>query len=645
MTLAGALVTLRLLWAGPVVAAGSLGLAAVLVASPVKAAPQLETQVSTSRVEPGQPFEVELKAVVSDGEPPGSPTLAAPAGIDIQGPRLGTRREMSFVNGRFESRKGITATWTLVARGVGSYVIGPPRIEWDGKTYEGQVVQVQVVEPGTLPQRPRRARRRSMLDPFDIDPFDFFGGASPGRPGDRTDDLLGRPTVPEELVVDTASDPVAFLRATVSQKKAIVGEQVTYRVYAYGARGAFDEINPSEASRPKFLSHPIVENSYRQPRYGMDIDGTRFIAVKVREIALFPIETGKLSIGPMRMGFRGAGYPASAAHRGLVRHSEPLSVEVVEAPVDGRPPGYRSGAVGRFELSASVQPRAISQGEAVSVVVTIDGAGYPPNEVLLPDQTGVRWLPPETHEDLRMRGKRLGGVRKLSYVVPMDRAGELDLGTVSLPHFDADAGRYRIAQVALGTVTVSPSAPARAEDASPEPERASNLFALGTPRHQLRPLPDPSPHLADHRVYWISLLVGPLLITGGTAAARLGSRARRRRGRQSSSADARVRQALDAATMAIRKGESARAAVELERALYAAVEGATGVKARALLRSELPRTLAAAGLDAEFAARLAGLLDECERARFEGAVDGSDAARLLRTTKDAISELGKARTR
>jgi hypothetical protein len=621
------------------------GVLVVAHATLATAQPKVETSVSAPQVEVGEPFEIELKAVVSEGDTPERPTLTPPAGLAIQGPSVGTRREMSFVNGTFETRKGITATWTLTAERPGSYVIGPPKVTWSGKPYDGQVVRIEVLAEGSLPRATGRRRGRGGFhDPFDFDPFDLLKRRRV-PPLDDTDpgSLLAPPRSPTEFQLEHAPDPTAFLHATVAPSSAVVGEQVTLRIYAYGGRGAFDEVNTSEPSRSRFLSHVIVENSYRQPRYTVDIDDRMFQAVKVREIALLPLESGKLEIGPMRMGFRGRGYPATAAHRGLVRHTEPLFVDVTEPPVAGRPAGYRVGDVGRFQLAASVQPRAVQQGEAVSVTFTIDGTGFPPAEVHLPEQHGVEWLTPETNEQIRVRGATVGGTRTLSYVVQLRRPGRIELGEATLPYYDAERRRYEVARVSLGTVEVAPGAaraPTAVEEAPEEPPTV-RLTDLASPRTHLGPPPPARTWYADGFGFWLLLGAGPLVVLGATGLARGASRlAAHRRARGAS----RAQQARDALTAArhAASGTDPTAAADVERAVYHAIEEATGLKARGILRSQLEDRLRQAGLAPELARDTLEVLDASEAARFAGS--GAASTSQLDRGEDVVRRLLRART-
>src|SRR5690606_26631286 len=137
------------------------------------------------------------------------------------------------------------------------------------------------------------------------------------------------------------------LRATLSKRRVVVGEQVTLDIYAYGSRGLFQEQNPREARRPKFFTHSLVDTSARQPHYQVEVGGRRFTAKLLRRYALFPLESGQLEIGPMEISFYGSGYVSRQSPEGIVRQSPQLTVEVVDPPSDGRPTDYQPGNVGQ----------------------------------------------------------------------------------------------------------------------------------------------------------------------------------------------------------------------------------------------------------------------------------------------------------
>jgi len=281
----------------------ALTLAAVVVAAPAvaRADVSMQLQLGSRSAEAGEGIRVELQAM-SDDDAPGNPRLRVPPGFSVQGPNIASSQSLSFSNGHFEHKRGITATWVVVPSKPGRYVIGPATVQAGSKAVQSESATLEVVAPGSLP----RQRKKNPFDPSD--PFDPFSMMPQMRGLPNLDDLEDQllrsvPEVPPEYLVDHAPEQMAFVRATVSPADAVVGQQVTLRIYAYGGRGPYEEIGSSEPSHADFLSYVMIDGPYRQRPYSLEIDGSRWSAVKVREIALFPLHAGNLTVGSMRMGW------------------------------------------------------------------------------------------------------------------------------------------------------------------------------------------------------------------------------------------------------------------------------------------------------------------------------------------------------
>jgi hypothetical protein len=623
--------------------------AAVMVAvSPVRAQPgvQLSTQVSARRVEVGDTFRLQLTALVeSEAASPASPRLGAPSGIDVQGPTVSTQRQVSIAGGRIEQRIGITATWTLRGTRPGTFVLGPASVSIAGKRVSGEQVTVEIVPAGS--SRPRGRRGRGWpFDPFDpFGPLDPFGGfpRGPPLPGFGLDDepseedlIDNLPAYPDELRCDRVTDSTAFLRATIEPSAAVIGQQVTFRVFAYGRRGPFREANTSEASRPDFVSHRILEDSYGQRLYRVPIQNEVWHAVKIREVALFPIRAGQLPIGAMRMGFEGRGYPSRGRHQGLVRYSPALEVTVSEPPATGRPLGYRLGDVGRFKLTASVQPRELAAGEATSVVATLQGSGNFPFALQTPQQHGVEWLQPNVVDQIDFSDSRASGWRKFTYVVRLEQPGRIELGEITLPYWDPWSKAYQVARTGLGMVEVRPGSGGPQVRA---PEPSDPLDTIAAPRVGLGAAVAPPWRPADSPWFWGVLSTGPALVLGARGGVGLARAARRRWRARQSAHQTRAARALGQARQSAAAGDVAATASAAERALLISIEGAVGLKARAVLRDELPSRLEGAGLGGPLSEQIVRLLQAFDAVRFTGAAGGLSATELLGRTRELVARL------
>src|SRR6185369_14086757 len=207
---------------------------AVLVASPVARALEVKTAVSSQRVGVNEPFIVQL-VVMSDGQNGNAIAdvrLPLPPGMTAGPPSRSPQSQVSIINGQMSQRVGVTLTWTVTPTKVGSFRVGPPSATFGGERAQGNPIPVEVVAGSTGGGQQRQRRGFDFKSPFDDDP------SEQQQPEE--------PSYPEELRVDKAPDPIAFLRATIAPNPVVVGQQVTLRVFAYGGRGQFSAENPNE---------------------------------------------------------------------------------------------------------------------------------------------------------------------------------------------------------------------------------------------------------------------------------------------------------------------------------------------------------------------------------------------------------------
>ena len=180
----------------------------------------------------------------------------------------------------------------------------------------------------------------------------------------------------------------------------------------------------------------------------------------------------------------------------------------------------------------------------------------------------------------------------------------------------------------------SPKAPVAASDDGAGGPRLSELVRF---RAALGPWQGPS-HVADGRVFWWLLAAGPGLVLAFAGLVALGGRVRQKVQRREQSQATHASRALGDAKKALAASELGAVASSSERAIYKAIEWATGLRARAVLRSELERTLERANLPRDVARRSAELLDRCGQLRF-GVQEGTDAHALLREVEALVKQL------
>jgi hypothetical protein len=598
----------------------------------------LSTAVTPRKVEAGTQFTLQLRVTASAGEEIGQPNLRLPPGVTGSGPSIGRQSQISIVNGQMTQSLGITATWGLVASRPGTYRLGPASVQTSDGVKSDRAVTIEVVPPGTLPPPPLAGQP---LDPFNM----MRGLGLPGFPGfpepDQQPAQPQLPELPEEFKIARALDPLAFLRARAVPRKVVVGEQVTLSVYAYAGRGTFEPGVMTEPSRDDFLAFNLMEDQHQLSGYQFELDGQRWLTAKIAQFALFPLKAGKLRAGEMSLSFVGRNY--SKDPQGLKRSSQPIEIEVVEPPLAGRPPGYRLGDVGRYSLNAQVEPREIPAGGSISVVVKLEGSGNVPASLLVPERTGVHFLEPQLVEQVGPRRGEVQGFRTFTYVVELSQPGEQDLGEVTLPYWDPKSRAYGVARAALGVVKVTGTAKPAVID-RPGAVQGPRLKGLVTPPPKLgTSSAAPASYWPSRPGYWLLLFGAPLSALLAFALADAKKALQQRLAEKRGSLGTAQERALSELQTAARKGDAAACASAAERALVIAIERATKIKARGVLKKDLPPKLGEAGVAPDVAEHAATLLARCDELRFAG--EAPDLGTLAGEVRDVCGKLSKLQPR
>ena len=592
----------------------------------------LSTQLSATTVQVGQRFSIQVTCNYGD-ETPSDPRLPVPQGFEGQGPSISNQQSISIVNGHMERKTGLVATWILAATAVGRYRIGPASIVIGGKRLVDRAVEVEVVAATSRPQAgAQTGRGRRLGIPFD--PFDPFGGSDPfsgpmfpPMPGMRIlpspgDD--GIPTYPPELDVAKARDQLAFLDARATPKRVVIGEQIRLNVYAYNKPGMSEAVNLTEPSLDGFLSFRSDHDDMLTRAFAIRIGDERWMARKFLSYALFPTKTGTLTIGPTVMTFATQSRLLSGNADTADRKSAPIAIVVEEPPLSGRPSFYHLGDVGQFKLTASVEPRKINVGEAVSVQVDVSGTGQLPQRVDPPEQTGLDWLEPSVSQQVGEQQDKVGGARQFAFVVRMNRAGLIDLGEFRFAYFDPGSRKYEVARAKLGIVEVtavtaagpqpsgSTGAPMQAPTSPGSPDNANPL----QPRMKLTEVPVAPRHLADSANFFQLLLAGPLSVGLYFGLKAAGGKVQKRRRFAASSAKSQINAEFAAATKALGASDYGTMTSSIERTVHLAIEDRARLRSRGILRSELLGRLTAAQMDASIAASLVEILERCDEQRF-----------------------------
>jgi hypothetical protein len=414
---------------------------------------EVQASLSAPTIEVGETVTLRIDVVTDGARAQIQPITTLPPGMEVAGTRDWDQRQFSLPGG---VRRHISREFVLRVRDPGRYQVPALTVIVDGRTYASQPMLLEVL-PGS--------------------------GA-------------GRSPLADEDVI---------LRAWTDADTVFVGQQVTLHVEALFSTAARLRLRRAPEYEPPapsgFWVHDIPDPRGARPGRGDVYESQTF------RRALFPVSAGRFEIPPARLFYE--------VRRGILQAPEvftvetaPIPVTVLPVPQEGRPVGF-TGAVGRFDIVARIQPERVAAGDAAILIVEVTGAGnikaLPPPRV--PDMPGLQIFPPRERSEERIEAGLLQGTKRFEWVVIPQEAGRIELPALEYAFFDPQTHTF-------GTAGAAPLA--LAVDAADRIGQAGDTAGI----RYLRTEPSP------HRLSWVAspaflaAQVLPFLLFAGALIAR-----------------------------------------------------------------------------------------------------------------------------
>ena len=579
----------------------------------LSAAISFDASVDQTRASTQQPIRLTL-TITSDESLPHIPAPAVKLdAFDVRGPSIGTR--MEFVNGATSFSRDLT--YTLYARRIGTFTIGPARLEFQGEEYETNSIAVEIVniQPGA---RPRGK-----------------GGRGEGDDSETIEDYL-------------------FLRVASDRSEAYLGQQVTVTydlLYRTQVQNVGFETVPSFSG---FWFKDLFVASRLDPRREL-IDGVAFNATPLKHVALFPTTAGRHEVEPFaitcsvpRRGRRRGGSLFDAfslfdRSQTLLVRSDPITIDVSPLPEAGRPTDF-GGAVGSYHITASAQPTEVSVGDPVTLKLQIEGSGNIQAVTTSPlSMDGFQVYEPKRTVAEQIQGQRYGGKVTFEYILIPERGGSFEIPAVQFSYFDPEQGRYRTAR--SDPVAIRSHGKAEAQPTVAYGLTRKEIEEVGRDIRHIKPdvgeLSLGNRFLHENSAFWAIQAIAPLAYAGLLVFHRHRRRlegdrayARRRGARQ------RAEQRLLRAGELLVKGDSSSFCGQVHRAIRSFVADHENLPEAGLSKDRCAETVASWGADDETVRQLSEVLVACEFGRYApGAVDASELGRIHTRAKELLSAL------
>jgi hypothetical protein len=379
-------------------------------------------------------------------------------------------------------------------------------------------------------------------------------------------------TVPGRGEKQRSSERPVRLSFEVEPRRPVVGQAVRLRLrldFSVPVRG-YDQ--PRLGSAPGFVVETLEQPA--QPQVGTrTVDGQSMNTAVLGEWLLFPVREGPLHLEPVTLQVQ---VEEKSKRRGrdpfdffggslfnqlktLAVTTDPLTFDVKSLPA-GAPASFQ-GAVGSFTLAADVDKQQLAAGEALTLSVTIQGAG---------NVTGLE-LPAFSHSpDLERYDTRTDsqfkpgpkgqqGRRTFKTLFVPRAPGEQRIDVVQFSFFDPAAGVFRTLSAGPWTVTVEAGSGLSQPVAGPA-GAGRQVTSYGEDIRQALPAPHSVPVRQappHHRLPWLLGLLGVAAWLPGCAWV-----ARRRERQQLQAPALRARTAHKRARNRLKSGTSDAAAQE-----------------------------------------------------------------------------------
>ena len=355
--------------------------------------------------------------------------LRAPEFTDfdyVAGPYTSQSSSTSFVNGKRTSSFQMTYTYTLLASKEGSFTIPPATIKVDGEQYTSNGVRITVL-PADEPAQ-TNANRQS-----------HTAGT----------------TASQQHESQTISSENIFMRTLVSKTKVHEQEAIllTYKLYFAGVDVAQLTNNTRLPEFKGFLKQEL-EMSEIQTELE-HYNGRNYQTAVLYRTLLFPQRSGDIVIDPAQFEAL-----LRVQNRAQVRsifddffnsyttvtkalQSPGITINVSALPA-GKPLGF-CGGVGQFNISSSISSTELQANEAVTLTVTIQGAG---NMKLLKNPAvdwpeGFEVYDPKVTNNFSVTTSGVSGTKTIEYLAIPRAGGVYTIPAIQFAYYDTQADAYR----------------------------------------------------------------------------------------------------------------------------------------------------------------------------------------------------------
>lgn len=428
-----------------------------------QAATQVDGLIDRNTVAVWEQFVFTVSVTSTESVSAEEPTIPAIDGARVVNMSTGSSTSTKMIQGpggwQFDTVRKTDYSFVMAAQKTGTITIPAVSVSVDGKAYQTKPVRVTVVNQGQAPQQqPQMNQPGGGLADMDAlldDPDELFrqlmqrrmGGQLPGagrggQPGGQFGTGGGVPGNGE--VVPKNPNELFFIHTDVDKRQAYEGEQITvnWSIYVKGNLIALDRTKfPDLKGFWKEIIEEVPALQFTQEV----INGQVYRKALLASHALFPIKEGTATIdeykikGQVQSLGNAFGIGGGQVYS-VNRASERVVIKVLPLPKENRP-GDFSGAVGDFNVQATIDNNVVNAHQPFTLKIRFEGAG---NAKLIEMPT-VNWPGGlemyETKQDSKFF-KNGQSYKQFDVLLIPRQEGDMTLPPITVSLFDPKTAKY-----------------------------------------------------------------------------------------------------------------------------------------------------------------------------------------------------------
>lgn len=332
----------------------------------------------------------------------------------LSGPNQST--SMQIVNGKVDA--SITLSYLVFATEIGSAVVGPASITYEGKTFTTKPINIKV-EKSSAPAQPQ-------------------GG--------------------QQVISEKEIAKNLFIIAEADKNNVYQGEQVTvtYKLYT-----KVNISSPQITKLPVFQGFWTEELDLRTINFDIAMyKGERFRVAVIKKAALFPTKSGQLTVSPFELKIpvqvpkkrTGGGdifdeffndpFFGRSETVDFTAKSNSLQINVLPLPQTSVPSSF-NGNVGSFSINSGIDKKNLKTNESATIRLTITGTGniklLAPPELKVP--AGFEKYEPKIAETINRAGA-ISGQKVVDFLVIPRNPGDFEIPSIEFSFFSPKDRKY-----------------------------------------------------------------------------------------------------------------------------------------------------------------------------------------------------------